>query len=59
MGLPAEGLLRAAAEHDAALIAMGAADHGPLHSALTGAPCRYAIQNGDRPVIVLPHSRAV
>jgi nucleotide-binding universal stress UspA family protein len=57
-GSPAEGLLRAAAEHDAALLAMGATHHGPLHSALTGAPCRHAIQNGDRPVVVFPPARA-
>jgi len=51
---PAEAILRAADEHDALAIVVGAAGRGPLTGALLGSVTYNVVHRSTRPVVVVP-----
>ena len=53
-GRPAEGLIAAADEHDAAMIVVGHHGEGPLRGALLGATANKLLHLAERPVLVVP-----
>ncbi|MFV0259767.1 MAG: universal stress protein [Acidimicrobiales bacterium] len=52
---PVTGLLDAAKEHDAAMIAIGTRGHFSLDDLFSGQITRHVIHRSDRPVLVVPH----
>jgi nucleotide-binding universal stress UspA family protein len=53
---PAEAILRAADEHDAMAIVVGATDKGPITGALLGSITYQVVHRSTRPVVVVPVS---
>ena len=53
-GPPGPQLARMAAARGAAMLAVGACDHGTLAGALAGAPPRHLMRHGAHPVVVCP-----
>jgi nucleotide-binding universal stress UspA family protein len=51
---PAEAILRAADEHDAIVIVVGAANKGPIAGALLGSVTYQVVHRSTRPVVVVP-----
>jgi nucleotide-binding universal stress UspA family protein len=51
---PAEAILRAADEHDAFAIVVGASNRGPLTGALLGSVTYQVVHRSTRPVLVVP-----
>jgi len=55
---PAEAILRAADEHDALAIVVGATGRGPLTGALLGSVTYNVVHRSTRPVVVVPAPEA-
>lgn len=53
-GRPGPQLDRLAAASDAAILAVGACDHGPLAGALAGTPPQHLMSHGTRPMLICP-----
>ncbi len=51
---PAEALLRAAEEHEALAIVVGATGHGPIKGSLLGSVTYQIVHRSTRPVVVVP-----
>jgi len=51
---PAEAILRAAEEHDALLIVVGAESRGPIAGSLLGSATYQVVHRSPRPVLVVP-----
>ena len=51
---PAEAILRAADEHDAIAIVVGATNKGPIKGSLLGSVCYQVVHRSTRPVVVVP-----
>ena len=55
-GAPGPQLDRFAAAEQAAMVAVGASQRGPLAAALAGAPARHLMRHGQRPVLIHPRA---
>jgi len=55
---PAEAILRAADEHDALAIVVGATGRGPLTGALLGSVTYNVVHRSTRPVVIVPAPEA-
>ena len=51
---PAEAILRAADEHDALAVVIGAANVGPIRGTLLGSVTYQVVHRSTRPVVVVP-----
>jgi nucleotide-binding universal stress UspA family protein len=51
---PADAILRAAEEHDALLIVVGAESRGPIAGSLLGSATYQVVHRSPRPVLVVP-----
>ncbi|MFN8036741.1 MAG: universal stress protein [Acidimicrobiia bacterium] len=51
---PAEAVLRAAEEHDALLVVVGAESRGPIAGSLLGSVTYQVVHRSPRPVLVVP-----
>jgi nucleotide-binding universal stress UspA family protein len=51
---PAEAILRAADEHEAIAIVVGATNKGPITGTLLGSVCYQVVHRSTRPVVVVP-----